>query len=274
MLERPCGRRNNIELITMEKRNNPLSNISFNIPKAITEVMENDLGCKNDGYSKTGLRWIKEEKPIVFFEKIENSNFSLYILPSIINKRWRNEDNLRNVLISSGYERYIANIHTVSTKQRIELRIVNIRWDDAIFMLPPIVNWSFFSQNEFSKISSEYIEKADEIIKNNMRLSIPEGSIHPKNIKQQIRVFQRDPNVRAFVINRANGKCELCNQLAAFIDINDNPYFEVHHIIQLSQGGSDTIANTVCVCPNCHKELHYGKEKAEKTKLLINKCVI
>ena len=50
--------------------------------------------------------------------------------------------------------------------------------------------------------------------------------------------------------------CELCGQQAPFNDKNGNPYLECHHIIWLSKGGSDSIDNTVALCPNCHKKMH------------------
>ena len=27
---------------------------------------------------------------------------------------------------------------------------------------------------------------------------------------------------------------------------------------RLSDGGSDTVTNVVALCPNCHREIHYG----------------
>jgi len=44
-----------------------------------------------------------------------------------------------------------------------------------------------------------------------------------------------------------------------FIRKKDNtPYLEVHHKIQLAEGGEDSIENAIAVCPNCHRELHFG----------------
>jgi len=61
------------------------------------------------------------------------------------------------------------------------------------------------------------------------------------------------------VLSRANGICENCDKPAPFIRRRDGtPYLEVHHIIQLSKGGNDTINNAVAICPNCHRELHFG----------------
>jgi 5-methylcytosine-specific restriction protein A len=57
----------------------------------------------------------------------------------------------------------------------------------------------------------------------------------------------------------ANGKCEKCGNPAPFIrDKDKTPYLEVHHKIQLSKGGWDELENTEALCPNCHREKHYG----------------
>jgi predicted HNH restriction endonuclease len=73
-------------------------------------------------------------------------------------------------------------------------------------------------------------------------------------------VFKRNPDVVAEVINRANGKCELCKKNAPFLKSSDgSPYLEVHHWTFLSENGEDTVANATAICPNCHKRAHYGK---------------
>ncbi len=73
--------------------------------------------------------------------------------------------------------------------------------------------------------------------------------------------FNRNPYVITEVLDRANGICEQCNKPAPFIRANDNtPYLEVHHKKMLSDGGEDTVDNAIAVCPNCHRELHFGKD--------------
>ena len=44
-------------------------------------------------------------------------------------------------------------------------------------------------------------------------------------------------------------------------------FLECHHIIWLAQGGEDTIANTVALCPNCHRKMHVLNRNADKQKL-------
>ena len=36
------------------------------------------------------------------------------------------------------------------------------------------------------------------------------------------------------------------------------PYLEVHHKIPLAKDGEDTIENAEALCPNCHREKHFG----------------
>ncbi|PHG27298.1 restriction endonuclease [Bacillus toyonensis] len=68
--------------------------------------------------------------------------------------------------------------------------------------------------------------------------------------------YQRNEYVAELAKRRAQGKCELCEQHASFRDKKGNPYLEAHHVEWLSEGGEDTIYNTVGVCANCHRKLH------------------
>ncbi|MFA6191277.1 MAG: HNH endonuclease [Sulfurimonas sp.] len=82
----------------------------------------------------------------------------------------------------------------------------------------------------------------------------------PEKVQTTIVNYKRNPDVVAEVLNRANGICEECKQKAPFLRTKDSsPYLEVHHMIQLSQCGKDTIENAIAVCPNCHRKLHYGQ---------------
>lgn len=76
--------------------------------------------------------------------------------------------------------------------------------------------------------------------------------------------YKRNPDVIAEVLERANGKCERCNKPAPFIRASDGtPYLEVHHKKALSDMGNDTVNNSIALCPNCHRELHFGQMKSE-----------
>ncbi len=81
----------------------------------------------------------------------------------------------------------------------------------------------------------------------------------PEKIQLISSGFKRNADVIVEVLKRANGKCERCNQQAPFTRKSDlSPYLEVHHLIPLAEDGDDTIENAMALCPNCHREVHFG----------------
>jgi hypothetical protein len=60
------------------------------------------------------------------------------------------------------------------------------------------------------------------------------------------------------VLDLANGKCECCQSPAPFLTAPGKPYLEVHHVIPVSCGGWNGKDNMAAICPNCHREIHYG----------------
>ena len=81
----------------------------------------------------------------------------------------------------------------------------------------------------------------------------------------------RNPAVSEWVLNQSDGVCESCGKIAPFCKDDGSPFLEVHHLKRLADGGSDTVSNTVAICPNCHRELHYGADRAIKTKEIISR---
>ena len=81
----------------------------------------------------------------------------------------------------------------------------------------------------------------------------------PTEIFAITKIFKRNPDVVVEVLKRANGVCEHCDSISPFFRSKDNtPYLEVHHKVQLSNGGEDTVENAIALCPNCHREAHFG----------------
>jgi 5-methylcytosine-specific restriction protein A len=81
----------------------------------------------------------------------------------------------------------------------------------------------------------------------------------PDRVPVVVMSFARNPDVVAEVRFRANGKCGCCKEDAPFLRRKDGgPYLEVHHVKQLADGGEDTVENAVALCPNCHREKHFG----------------
>jgi 5-methylcytosine-specific restriction protein A len=112
---------------------------------------------------------------------------------------------------------------------------------------------------KYQKSFSEKVEKSlhDSAEARKKRLNV--ANKQPKKAATVAVVFIRNPDVVAEVLVRANGYCERCRKPAPFLRRKDkSPYLEVHHTIQLADDGEDTVENAVALCPNCHRELHFG----------------
>lgn len=107
------------------------------------------------------------------------------------------------------------------------------------------------------------IQVKDELKSN--RTIPPSGELSPKSQLSTIKNYQRNASVKAWVLKQSKGMCERCGNPAPFITPDGLPFLEVHHIKRLVDHGSDTITNAVALCPNCHREVHYG----EKARLII-----
>lgn len=91
------------------------------------------------------------------------------------------------------------------------------------------------------------------------------ASVHPTKKKVSVWRYDRNPDVVAEVLLRAKNYCECCHTLAPFQRTKDGGYYlEVHHIIPLSENGEDSVENAIALCPNCHRQEHYGEQRIDK----------
>ncbi|WP_456297287.1 HNH endonuclease [Vibrio sp. AK197] len=99
----------------------------------------------------------------------------------------------------------------------------------------------------------------------------PKGDTKPRTSTTTTTSYARSPEVKAWVLNRANGMCECCNQKAPFETEEYRPFLEVHHIVPLVDGGADTVENCAGICPNCHRMLHFGKGREAEASTLLKR---
>jgi len=90
-----------------------------------------------------------------------------------------------------------------------------------------------------------------------------------KNARQSY--YQRSKDVRDYVLARANGICESCEESAPFNRRDGSPYLEPHHTRRVSDGGPDHPRWVGGICPNCHREIHSGKNGKQVNEKLIKK---
>jgi 5-methylcytosine-specific restriction protein A len=98
----------------------------------------------------------------------------------------------------------------------------------------------------------------------------PKGIERPEQTQSSGKSYVRDPEVRAWVRQQAEGKCEGCGEPAPF-EKDGRPFLEVHHVKHLAQEGSDRTSNAVALCPNCHRRCHHSSDRDEFTSSLYKK---
>jgi 5-methylcytosine-specific restriction enzyme A len=103
------------------------------------------------------------------------------------------------------------------------------------------------------------------------KLEVPAGSSKPISTTISSAAYIRDPSVKAWVLQQAEGCCEFCECPAPFVKEDGQPYLEVHHVTPLAEGGSDRTSNAVALCPNCHRRMHHSQNKLELRDEAVNK---
>jgi hypothetical protein len=125
--------------------------------------------------------------------------------------------------------------------------------------------------DEFVQGISNYIDSFDRLIVGNDApdfnqigdaiddLDQPDiGNSKPKRGSYSATFIVRDDRVRKSVLKRARGQCEHCGALG-FKRSDGTHFVEAHHIISLAEQGQDTLDNVIALCPNHHREAHFGE---------------
>lgn len=172
------------------------------------------------------------------------------------------------------------------TSKSFEYRMQNISYVYSL-MGRPWVNGLKPAKNVGARVTKEIEKLIQEIegqclfnsaefeakvlaAKNRKNSTPPPGRKAPAKSNTITTQYQRDPEVVAWILEQAAGACEACGENAPFQREDETPYLEVHHLRMLADGGSDTTTNTIALCPNCHREFHYGRNK----KVLAHNAIL
>lgn len=122
--------------------------------------------------------------------------------------------------------------------------------------------------NYYRFASGEGFQEAKEKI---LLLDIP---VEPESaIIIEQKTWKRSNIIRTQAIEYAGYACEIDNVHQTFVaEKTHKPYMESHHAIPMKMQSIfdkslDVYANVVCLCPICHKRIHYGL-KSDKQHML------
>jgi 5-methylcytosine-specific restriction endonuclease McrA len=129
------------------------------------------------------------------------------------------------------------------------------------------------SDRAYEYIEKEFKAEPKKIEFSDFREKAYENAVsQPEKFEPSSQVsVKRSDIIKTYALSRADGKCESCNNDAPFLKRNGQPYLEVHHIQELSKGGSDSPKNVASLCPNCHARVTHGQDATEFNSMLKNK---
>jgi 5-methylcytosine-specific restriction protein A len=128
----------------------------------------------------------------------------------------------------------------------------------------------------------EEIQRAEPATTNEIKGSAGK----PLNIVMgsQGKTIAKDSRISKAALKEANYTCQIDSTHETFMTASEEPYMEGHHLIPCTTTNSeifydkynrniDCFENIVCICPSCHRAVHFGNEntKAEKIKVLFAK---
>jgi len=113
-----------------------------------------------------------------------------------------------------------------------------------------------------------------ETFSNELELGLPEGA----QTSVIVNKYERSPKNRAACLAHYGYKCYICNfDFGSFYGKFADSYIHVHHIIPVSEIGSDYLINPISdlipLCPNCHAAIHISnpaKTPDELKEIIVN----
>lgn len=129
-----------------------------------------------------------------------------------------------------------------------------------------ISEWDeIYIQEIMKKVFDEKVNEEDvqSFEKDLIESEFKNDFVSKTNISEKtILTYKRNKKLSKEIKQIYSNKCQICG--FTFKKISGENYSETHHLISLGKDGSDELKNLVCVCPNCHKKLHYAKTELGK----------
>lgn len=149
---------------------------------------------------------------------------------------------------------------------------------EYVFNHPAFIEFNTAGNRMYSSALNHYLRFAigDEFGDIDTEIEILDQKIEKAERKVlRLEKYVRNSIVKNQVIESKGYCCEMDASHITFITKGTgNPYMEGHHAIPMKlqdnfEYSIDIYANIVCVCPICHRLLHYGRD--DDKKILLNK---
>lgn len=221
---------------------------------------------KNTG-NKTALWWQDEIK-----ENYNKYPYVIYLEKFTVVSNIRNQDKLRKLSLNSNEWRNcgLTQRHIIGGVNKVNNYTIfeNIKDTLQRKLKGSLIT---YTPKEHEKISQGVRDAKNNLDKSNLsenhEFEIDQDlNAPPEKRTTVVEFWQRNRSIILERKRQSSNRCEIpgCNYVP-FKKISEEEYSEAHHIIPLGQPGSDRIENIVILCPNHHREVHYGNDKQKLT---------
>ncbi len=167
-----------------------------------------------------------------------------------------NQSKLKDALLA-------IDAHITYLEEKTNTRVIKLRELLGEYSL----KLSYVFKNEEERKFEKKFKKSYDSTPEERLQRIKKSDKKPRSKKILTQYHVRNADIKAEILYRAKGICGFCKQKAPFITRKySRPFLEHHHIIPLSEDGKDSLENSMALCPNCHREAHYGENWKEFRK--------
>jgi predicted HNH restriction endonuclease len=104
---------------------------------------------------------------------------------------------------------------------------------------------------------------------------IDDLKIENETIEAKVKLVKRYKKIVVQIKQKYNSKCQIASCGFTFKKANGDYYSEAHHLMPLSEQGSQSEDNVVILCPNHHRMFHYADvqihdRKGETRTVILN----
>lgn len=131
-----------------------------------------------------------------------------------------------------------------------------------------------------SNTDEDFIEQENiqNAVLSNEKIEDAKGREPEYNLGAKGKTVKKRPELAKQVLHNSGYKCAVCADHKTFHTKDGVQYMEGHHLIPCTPSNAkefwdrfganiDCIENIVCICPNCHRRIHFGSD-ADKREVI------
>lgn len=255
----------------------------YTVQQFIDEI--NDTGFFSYSFSQTDSRQMKKNDICyIYFCGIDNSISPRILLSSVVhsNNKITLELKILNFINSEtlSCDNLKKNASLFNFQSKHILKDIGISYINDVFKKSlPFKPKDFLclsnSKNEDNFNYQESVQNCQKIYNNTqIKLKNNRKPCLVKNVKNNR--YNTDSGLAKTVFNKKNYLCEINIKHTTFLNKYDCRYMEAHHLVPMKyqrnfKENIDCTDNIICLCPSCHREIHYGKNSNNMIKMLYEK---